>query len=190
MPGVGFKVTVEGAGKLTQLLAKSQERVHRGIVSSLRTAVALVTRDAKLAAPHVSGRLRSSIRGRVEEGGPGRGGSGIVGTNSVYGRIQELGGTVKAVNTTYLTIPLDAAKTATGRTRGGARSFPNTFVLKSRAGRLIIMQKIGRGMRPLFLLVRQVRLQPNPYLKPALDRNRAAMRELFGRNVKAELVSD
>ena len=133
MAGVGFRITVQGAERFLRMLAQSEKRVHSGIVKALKEGVALVRADAVQNAPHVSGRLRRSIRGRVEEGLSGAPSFGIVGTDVVYARIQELGGDVKAKNVQYLTIPLGAAKTDTGRTRGGARTFGNTFIIRSLA---------------------------------------------------------
>jgi len=187
MAGVGLQVRITGTGvRLMRRLEQAKGLVNQAILMSLKEAVAWVTRDAKLGAPIRSGRLRASIRGRVEMGLAG-GGLGIVGSNVIYARIQELGGTVKARNVQFLTIPVGAAKTPAGVTRREARSFPNTFVIQGRSGSLVIMQRHGRGARPLFVLKRSVRLEPRPYLAPALERNRPAIRQRFGREVKTAL---
>jgi len=191
MAGVGFAVNIEGAERFTKKMRESPQRIHQGVVRALRLAVAAVTRDAKLAAPVRSGRLRASIRGRVEEHALLGGSFGIVGTNIIYGRIQELGGEIRPRNVQFLTIPIGAAQTASGVTRGPARSFPNTLVLRSRAGKLLIMQRAGRGgLRPLFVLVRRVQLSPNPYLGPALEGNRRNLVQWFGREVKTALEAN
>lgn len=77
--------------------------------------------------------------------------------------------TIRPKNVKYLTIPLDAAKTKAGVARGGARSgvFGETFVMKSKAGNLLIMGKRVRqrgksagqtfgDVTPLFVLKKKV----------------------------------
>lgn len=77
--------------------------------------------------------------------------------------------TIRPKNAQYLTIPLDAAKTKAGVARGSARSgvFGETFVVKSKAGNLIIMGKRKRqrgksagqtfgNVVPLFVLKKKV----------------------------------
>lgn len=116
-----------------------------------------------------SGRLRSSIAVGVERDGDVH--RGIIGTNVVYARIHEKGGEIKPVRTKYLTIPLAAAKTKGGVSRGTARDYQNTFVKKSKAGNLIIFQKQAGGLVPLFLLRdRPVEIPARPYLQPSLEK--------------------
>jgi len=47
-----------------------------------------------------------------------------------YARVQEHGAKIRPVAKQFLTVPLEAAKTAKGVTRGPARSFSNSFLLK------------------------------------------------------------
>lgn len=70
----------------------------------------------------------------------------------------------------YLTIPLAAAKTPAGVTRGRARDFPDTFVARSRRGQLFIFQRQGTAIVPLFLLVKEVVIPARPALRPTLAR--------------------
>lgn len=74
-------------------------------------------------------------------------GTGIPPTKRVkYARILEKGGQIKAKRVKYLTIPFPGVK-------GRARNFPDTFVLRSKKGNLIIAERRGAtGFRPLFLL--------------------------------------
>lgn len=77
-----------------------------------------------------------------------------------YAQIHEYGGTVTPKNSQYLTIPLDANKTATGKTRMDARTAisQGAFFFKSKAGNLLIGQKgSGKGeVVPLFVLKKQI----------------------------------
>lgn len=82
-------------------------------------------------------------------------------TTSPYAKIHEHGGQIRP-KSKYLAIPLDAARTAGGDTRGGPRSFSNTFFAKSKAGNLILFQNRGSKKKPLplFVMKKQVTLKP------------------------------
>lgn len=76
-----------------------------------------------------------------------------------YASIQEEGGEVTPKRGNWLTIPLDAAKTAAGVTRKPARQWNDTFFRMSKAGNLILFQQKPNEIIPLFLLVRKVVLK-------------------------------
>ena len=78
-----------------------------------------------------------------------------------YASIQEEGGTITPKRGNWLTIPLDAAKTAAGVTRKPARQWNDTFFRKSKAGNLILFQKKPNEIVPLFLLLKKVVLKGN-----------------------------
>lgn len=116
-----------------------------------------------------SGRLRASISGAVRATPDGaevsvRAGHGATVT---YARAQEEGASIRPRGR-YLAIPLPAARTAAGVTRGrfvrpgGLRSVPGLFVVRGRSGRLLLCErKTGGGIRPLFVL------HPGPIRIPA-----------------------
>lgn len=70
----------------------------------------------------------------------------------------------------YLAIPLEGALTPAGVARGRPRDFPDTFVRRARAGRLVILQRTGSGIVPLFLLTREVSVPARPALRPTMQR--------------------
>jgi len=72
--------------------------------------------------------------------------------------VHERGATIRPKRAKYLTIPLPAALTKRGTPiKPNARAWKNTFVLKSKKGNLLIMQKKGKGdMVPLYVLKKQV----------------------------------
>lgn len=90
----------------------------------------------------------------------------------VHERIDGAAGTtIRPVHRQFLTIPLDAAKTAAGVPRGTARDFPNTFIARSRrSGQLIIFQRQGKNIVPLFLLLKEVFVPARPALLPTLQK--------------------
>jgi len=95
---------------------------------------------------------------------------GMIGSDTPYAAIQEFGGTIKAKNVTYLTIPLRAALDGNGvPLKSKARDWPNTFVARSKAGNLIIFQKRGTSIVPLYVLKTSVTIPPRLGMKKTLD---------------------
>ena len=80
---------------------------------------------------------------------------------SKYARIQEEGGKIEAPPGRYLAVPLKAAKTAAGVQRKPPRQWNDTFFLKSKKGTLLLMQKRGADMIPLFAMVKKVTIPGN-----------------------------
>ena len=75
--------------------------------------------------------------------------------------VHEEGATIRAKKSQFLTIPLSAALDSRGiPLRPSARAWENTFVQKSTRGNLLIFQKRGTEIVPLYLLKREVQLPP------------------------------
>ena len=73
--------------------------------------------------------------------------------------VHEEGAVIKVKRARYLTIPLPAALTSQGLPKKKkARDWRNTFVAKSKAGNLLIFQKRGKSIVPLYVLKKQVRI--------------------------------
>lgn len=88
-----------------------------------------------------------------------------------YAAIHEYGGTIRPTNAQYLTLPLPAVKMKAGVVRGGARAFNETFVAKSKRGNLILFQRQGQEIVPLFLLTKgPIRIPARPSLAPTAER--------------------
>lgn len=102
------------------------------------TAVASILSSVK-----VTGSDLNTIRGLI--GGVG------------YLKTHEFGAVIRPKNGKYLTIPLPAALNANGTPKfQSARQWPNTFVLKSKKGNLLIVQRVGKDIVPLYLLTDRV----------------------------------
>ena len=87
-----------------------------------------------------------------------------VGTVDVkYARILEKGGTIRPTRKQYLTVPL-------GRTKGSASDYPDAFIIKSKKGNLLIVEKVGKRQRlkPLFVLKKQVRIPAFHWLEKSV----------------------
>ncbi len=98
--------------------------------------------------------------------------------NSVAGRllipfpisVHEEGATITAKRAQFLTITMPAARNGRGiPIFPRARDWPNTFVQKSKRGNLLIFQKRGASIVPLYLLKRSVKLPPRLGAQDTID---------------------
>jgi hypothetical protein len=75
--------------------------------------------------------------------------------------IHEKGGVLKPKQAKYLTIPLPAALDSKGiPLKKSAKDWENTFIIKSKAGNLLIVQKQGIQLVPLYVLKTEVYIPP------------------------------
>lgn len=95
-----------------------------------------------------------------------------IGNAAVYARIREFGGTIRAKRVRFLTIPFP-------NITGKAREYQNTFFQRTPSGALILFQKMTEGIRPLFLLKREVKHPKQPWLFPALRQKRRVVIQLI-----------
>lgn len=108
---------------------------------------------------------------------------GRLGTRVPYGPTHEYGATIKPIRSQWLTIPLQAVKTRAGVARGRARDFTNTFFRRSKTGNLILFQKRGKGIVPLFVLKKQVKIPKRAFLEPAVKKSLGWITDRFSRNI-------
>jgi len=87
-----------------------------------------------------------------------------------YLRIHETGGKIRPRKAQYLTIPLRAALNSDGTpVKQSARQWRNTFVARSKNGNLLIFQRRGSRVVPLYALKREVTIPPRLGLEDTLD---------------------
>jgi hypothetical protein len=115
-----------------------------------------------------TGKLRRSIRFNIKLGNNHYyleiGSHGVV-----YARILEKGGTITPKNAKFLTIPLPGVK-------GRASNYPDAFVIKSKKGNLLLVQKKGRsGIVPLFVLKKSVKIPDFWWLKGSMEEKRMTL---------------
>jgi len=117
-----------------------------------------------------SGQMLQSIIGSVEvRGQTFTTIQGFIGGSRIA-RVQEFGATITPKRAKYLTVPLPAALNENGTPKKQkARDWKNTFVAKSKAGNLIIFQKRGSGIVPLYVLKNSVTIPPRLGLKKTLE---------------------
>jgi len=100
-----------------------------------------------------SGKMLESIDRSVRVMTDRDGVVGFIGGDRVAA-VHEFGATIRPTRTKYLTIPLDAALNPDGTPiRPSARLWEQTFVARSKNGNLLIFQRRGRNIVPLYLLV-------------------------------------
>ncbi len=102
--------------------------------------------------------------------------------------IHERGGRISAKNVKYLTIPLDAALRPNGTPkRRSSRQWDRTFVQRSKNGHLLIFQRRGRSIIPLYLLRRSVEIPPRLGMEDTLRKTRPTFVESAVSAMLAEL---
>jgi len=153
---ITIKADVKG---LQRVISKYPKQLDNATSIALRRMGQEVRSDAVSWAPVKTGDLSRSIlmspqfpKTRV-----------TVGTNKPDARIQDLGGTIRPKRAQYLTIPL-------GGTRGSIRSHTGGFFIKSKRGNLLYVKKAGKGIKPLFVLKKDVTLKGKPYLTRAFKK--------------------
>ena len=102
-----------------------------------------------------------------------------------YMAVHEHGAIIKAKRAKYLTIPLDAALNDNGTPKKrSAREWQNTLVSRSKRGNLIIFQKRGRRVVPLYVLKEKVRIPARLGLRKELSKQRTAFRRSLIARIK------
>lgn len=92
-------------------------------------------------------------------------------TGVPYAAIHEHGGVISPTRGRMLAIPLRAVLTPAGVARKSPREYMNTFIARSRAGNLIIFQKIARdSIIPLFVLKESVTIPARHWASDAVNR--------------------
>ncbi|QXN72631.1 minor tail protein [Rhodobacter phage RcZahn] len=85
-----------------------------------------------------------------------------------YLAIHEYGGTIKSKGK-LMTIPLPAALSGRGTSPPFARQWKDTFVARSKKGNLIIFQKRGLTIVPLYVLKNEVYIPPRLGMRKELE---------------------
>jgi phage gpG-like protein len=132
-----------------------------------------------------SGTLARSIAFTLEETSTGlKGEVGVTkeGPAQRYAGIHITGGTITPRRARYLAIPLaPAALTPAGVPRfSSPRQVSGLFVIRSKAGNLLLVRRHRRGLQPFFLLVRSVTIPQRDYF--------SGPRQELIVSVKADLV--
>ena len=93
---------------------------------------------------------------------------GAYGSELTRMRILELGGTITPHRGRFLAIPLAAARYGVGG-GVGPRGHADLFVIRSKAGNLLLVRRKGKGIEPMFALKTSVKLPPRPTLQRTVN---------------------
>jgi phage gpG-like protein len=127
-----------------------------------------------------SGHLRRSIVSRVFDAAGVS--IGVIGSPLPQAKVHEKGGVISG--SPYLRIPTREMQTGAGVDRlagQSARSLPNSFVFRSKAGNLWIAMRNGGQLVLAYLLKLQVKIRARRPFGATLDRNRQLIRDTFKR---------
>lgn len=154
---VTFKDPLDDIGKI---MKKFPKEFKKGKDTALFRIGLQMKSDASRLAPVRSGDLGRSIDFYPKT--PGAMGNYVrVGTNKIYARVQDYGGTIRPKSSQYLTIPLPG-------TRGRIRDYPNGFFIRSKKGNVVFVEQKGKGqLKPRFVLKKSVNIKGKPYLSKA-----------------------
>lgn len=108
-----------------------------------------------------SGKLVASILGSVQVTGTSYDDiKGYIGA-AFPGGVHEYGATIRPKTAKFLTVPLPAALNPNGTPKKkSARDWQNTFVARTKNGNLLIFQKRGTQIVPLYVLKSMVTIKP------------------------------
>jgi hypothetical protein len=184
---MAWTLTVTGLTGVRQQYATAVQQTSQTLAHVMRARLADAAQYAKdtyrsassttpTATAVRTGALRSAIGSRVQQQGHTTLGTlGYLQGNAPYASVHEgwpdnrASTTIRPTHGRYLTIPLEAARTAAGVARGSARDFPDTFFAQPH-GHLILFQRQGTRVVPLFLLVTSVTIPARPAILPAINR--------------------
>lgn len=131
-----------------------------------------------------SGKLHASLSpDRIKVSGSGVKATEVSFTLTGIAAVHEKGATIHPKKAKYLTVPLPPALTSRGLPKKPkARDWKDTFVLKSKRGNLLIVQKKqGGGLTPLYVLKKSVTIPKRLGFEAAF---------LAGRNYLADKIAD
>jgi HK97 gp10 family phage protein len=98
------------------------------------------------------------------------------GTNVEYAAIHEYGGTIRPKSGKYLAIPIG--------TLTGSPTKHDLRLIKSGSGNLLLLDESGTAQ---YVLKTSVDMPARPYLRPALDDNRAEINEAIGSVMREQI---
>lgn len=138
-----------------------------------------------------SGEGVASIRKSISVRGSGP--KGIIGEIGGIKRlaIHEFGGTITPKSKKYLTIPLPAALDGRGvPIKQSARDWENTEVITTAGGRLMIIQRRGRRIIPLYILSKKVVIKKRLGMEDAVLRRLSNFADTLANVVVQELSKE
>lgn len=130
-----------------------------------------------------TGNLRNSIK-FVSPRSAGTPGRAAVGTNVVYAKMIEFGGVARPTAAKAIPVPVNEAARRMSRGLAGASLRTKNLVVVKRDGKPpMLVEKTSTGKDKangaVFVLQKSVRIAARPFLFPAVNNNKEAMRSAF-----------
>jgi phage gpG-like protein len=185
--------------------ASMQRSLSKGVYAAASVYAAGIKTSMKGKAPSPPGtppavrtnRLRSSI---VVARVPGNDLAAKVGTNVVYARMQEYGGTIRPTRSRMLKIPIGKSVRATGTHR---ESTVPLRLMVTKRGAFLVADRIRKqkkqtlliGTDILYVLKASVRIPARPFIRPAMQsaslytKAAQALMRITRNNFKAEFAA-
>lgn len=185
--------------KIGPIVRSVLERYMRGVVKSVqdRTSRAYPSGTSRAGAfpgtlSRRSGTLYASLSPeRIKVTGKGADDIAVSFTLTGIAVVHENGATITPKRAKYLTIPLPAALNANGTPKlPNARAWKDTFIIKSKKGNLLIVQKSGRnGITPLYVLKKSVTIPKRLAFKEAFEAGRDLVADEIAKQVIREFFN-
>jgi len=115
---------------------------------------------------------------------------GTLGSQDVRAHILDQGGTIRPTRSQFLAIRTDFTLTGRGvvreKYRGPLRGLPNTFVQRTRSGKLGVFEKFGKRIELIAVLVKSVFIRGRHFMDKGVSKATPAIVEHF--NVRFQAV--
>lgn len=155
---------LDGLSKVDLQLQWIQEGLMKAAEVALMAATLPIENEAKLRAPKKTRTLSRSIHSKITKRTL-RIVEAKIGTDIIYAKIQEFGGTIKPKNGKYLAIPVNS-----GKQYVSPKNFPTPLGFRrTKKGNGILIDAEGTTQ---FILVKSVEIPAKPYMRPAFDAKR------------------
>lgn len=194
--GEDVKRDIEKAGPLVRKLLR---QYMEGVVKSVK-ARTVVPYPAGTSAPgqfpgslsRRSGKLSASLTPeRIQVKGGSINSTEVSFTLTGIASVHERGATIRPKRAKYLTIPLPPALDSRGVPKEvNARAWQNTFVQRSRKGNLLIFQKRGQGIVPLYVLKKSVTIPRRLNFDEAFQAGRDLLADKIAKEVVREFFGN
>lgn len=138
-----------------------------------------------------SGKLSASLNpSRIQVTGNTTGNTAVSFTLTGIASVHERGAVIRPKRSKYLTVPLPAALNSNGTPKlPNARAWKNTFIIKSKKGNLLIVQKNGKGITPLYVLKKSVTIPKRLAFEEAFGAGRDFLADKIAQEVIREFFN-
>lgn len=182
------EIKVKGADEYRKRLERKAREINANLAKWVLEAALIVEGQIRKTVIQTftgnpTGNLARSFKARMLSTARGGIAAGVF-SDLPYAGIHDQGGTILPRSVSRLAVPIS------NRARGTRGLWPrhwprgSLFAIKSRAGNIILAEKVGAGIRPHYVLKPSVKITGRQYLKRASDIARPRVVALLGDRVK------